>query len=163
MRKSFGVKFSGLLTSSCKYEISVDLVVFLTANRALLCAMIRPSAMRPQKQLCRPGYWDVTNVKEDIHALPIYGLRLWRGPVPIRAAHTSCVALREHSSSTLAWRFRYGRVVVLCALGFLWAMWRADNILQARFDPTAQGQVFSVAGLINEPLSRFATGSGFVL
>ena len=163
MRKSFGVKSSGLLTSRCKYKISLDLVVFLTANGALLCAMIRPSAMRPQKQLCRPGYWNVKNVKEDIHALPIHGLRLWRGPVSIRAEHTPCVALRVHSSSILGWRFRYGRVVLLCALGFLWAMWRADNILQALLDSTAQGQVLSVAGLINELLLRFAMGSGFVV
>ena len=64
---------------------------------------------------------------------------------------------------SLGWRFRYGRVVLLCALGFLWAMWRADSVSQARLDPAAQGLLFSVAGLIKEPLSRFATGSGFVL
>jgi hypothetical protein len=61
--------------------------------------------MRPQKQLCRPGYWNVTNVKEDIHALSIYGLRLWRGPVLIRAEHTPCVTLRVHSSSIFGLAF----------------------------------------------------------
>ncbi|MDA0821586.1 MAG: DNA internalization-related competence protein ComEC/Rec2 [Proteobacteria bacterium] len=55
------------------------------------------------------------------------------------------------------------RVLACCALGFLWAMWRADSVLQQRLDPQYEGAIVTVIGRINEQPSAYASASRMVL
>jgi len=64
----------------------------------------------------------------------------------------------------IALLIRYGprwRLVALCAVGFLWAMWRAGVILDQRLEPLRQGHVFSVTGIVDTPSIDFGRGQKF--
>lgn len=53
------------------------------------------------------------------------------------------------------------RIVALCGVGFLWAMWRADLVLDARLDAARAGNVFNLTGTIaNRPID-FGAGQRF--
>ena len=53
------------------------------------------------------------------------------------------------------------RVAGLIALGVLWAMWRAQLILDSRLDPSRAGHVFSIVGAISSRPVDIGIGQRF--
>jgi len=63
--------------------------------------------------------------------------------------------------AVVLWRSPRWRAVALCGVGFLWAMWRADLILDARLDQAQAGQVLSITGVVATRPIDFGLGKRF--
>lgn len=53
------------------------------------------------------------------------------------------------------------RIAGLIALGFLWAMWRAEMLLGARLEPSREGQVLSIVGTVTSRPVEIGAGKRF--
>ncbi len=53
------------------------------------------------------------------------------------------------------------RIPALFIIGFLWAMWRAELILDSRLEPAREGQVLNIVGLVTSRPVDFGAGKRF--